>query len=164
MNLAVTEGKSGLHEETNNVMHRSVRNQATGWKGVRRRVSAKSVVLGVVWASVGGCSAGSAASGGSGSVPSATLIEEGAAVFAGAGRCAICHGAEGGGTPMGPNLRDDQWLNGDGSIESLVDVIDVGVPQPAQFPRAMLPRGGSQIDSGQVRAVAAYVLSFRNRT
>ena len=88
------------------------------------------------------------------------LAERGAAIYTGAGRCAVCHGALGLGTPMGPNLTDDEWLHGDGSIESIRSVIEAGVAQPKVFSRPMLPKGGTSLSDEDLRAVVSYVWSL----
>ncbi len=88
------------------------------------------------------------------------MIEAGAAVYADAGLCMTCHGAEGAGTPIGPPLNDTDWVHIDGSFESLVQVIDEGVMEPVDAPTPMLPRGGSGISDEDVEAVAAYVWSL----
>lgn len=87
----------------------------------------------------------------------AAMVEEGGEIFAGSGMCATCHGTDGEGTPIGPNLSDDEWLNIDGAYEAIVELVTNGVPEPQEHPTPMLPKGGSQITDEQVRAVAAYV-------
>lgn len=42
--------------------------------------------------------------------------------------CAACHGAEGGGNEVGPNLTDEYWLNG-GSIKNIFTTIKYGVQE-----------------------------------
>ncbi len=88
------------------------------------------------------------------------MVTEGASVFSGAGSCLACHGAGGAGSPIGPKLADNEWLNIDGEYESIVGLITTGVPAPKQFPAPMPPKGGSQISDEQVRQVAAYVYSI----
>jgi mono/diheme cytochrome c family protein len=94
--------------------------------------------------------------------PGATqdMVAEGQALFAGAGICYTCHGADAMGTPLGPNLTDQQWLNTDGSYEQIVEVIRTGVPQPQQYPGTMPPMGGARLTDEQVRALGAYVYSI----
>ncbi|NIP58831.1 MAG: DUF4168 domain-containing protein [Gemmatimonadetes bacterium] len=91
--------------------------------------------------------------------PSVTeeMIEVGRAVFTGQGACFSCHGPDGTGTPIGPDLTDARWLHIDGSYEAIVTLVNSGVPEPEEHPAPMLPRGGTGIDDEQVRAVAAYV-------
>jgi mono/diheme cytochrome c family protein len=85
------------------------------------------------------------------------MVRDGRKLFVGAGGCQTCHGADARGTAMAPNLRNDEWLNIDGSYESIVALVDRGVPEPKKHPAFMPPRGGSGIDDAQLRAVAAYV-------
>lgn len=85
------------------------------------------------------------------------MVEEGEQIFAGDGLCATCHGTDGTGTPMGPDLTDDEWFHIEGSYEEIVQLVIDGVQQPEQFPTPMVPRGGSDISDEQVRAVSAYV-------
>ena len=90
----------------------------------------------------------------------AEMIEAGRAVFSGPGACFSCHGPDGTGTPIGPNLTDETWLHVDGSFPAIVTLVESGVPEPREHPAPMLPRGGTGIDDEQVRAVAAYVWSL----
>lgn len=91
----------------------------------------------------------------------AGMIEAGAAIYAGAGLCAACHGADAGGT-VGPNLKDDEWVHGDGSYESIVRRILEGVAaDKSESGTPMPPRGSGSLSDDQVRAVAAYVWSLR---
>ncbi|MEX0842789.1 MAG: cytochrome c, partial [Gemmatimonadota bacterium] len=79
----------------------------------------------------------------------------------------ICHGPEGrGARGVGANLRDRVWWHSDGSYPALVRRIAEGVPRSEArniFSAAMPPRGGSDISDADLRAVAAYVWSFRTR-
>jgi len=87
----------------------------------------------------------------------AAMVAEGETIFGGAGICFTCHmeGALGG--PSAPNLTDEEWLNIDGSYESIVSNIMTGVSEPKEYPGLMLPKGGTTITDEQVQAVAAYV-------
>ena len=87
----------------------------------------------------------------------AAMVVEGEAVFTGAGICFTCHMAGGVGGPLAPNLTDDEWLNIEGSYESIVQNIMTGVLEPIEFPGLMPPKGGSPITDEQVEAAAAYV-------
>ncbi len=85
------------------------------------------------------------------------MIEEGRAVFRGAGLCGACHGRDGTGV-LGPSLADTLWLHSTGSYEEIVRQIVTGVPQSQARGGVMMPpRGGSTMSDAQVRAVAAYV-------
>ena len=92
----------------------------------------------------------------------AAMVAEGQGIFMGAGICFTCHMEGGVGGPLAPDLTDDQWLNIDGSYESIVQNIMTGVPEPKEYPGLMLPKGGSTITDEQVRAVAAYVWTLSN--
>ena len=56
------------------------------------------------------------------------------------GTCFTCHGNEGKGGQLAPDLTDEQWLNGDGSYGFIVNTVREGVPQPRQYPAPMPPR------------------------
>lgn len=71
--------------------------------------------------------------------------------------CAGCHGANGIGTPVGPNLTDGTWLWGDGSVQAITETIRYGVPKPKQHPGAMPPFGGVPLSDDDLAAVATYV-------
>lgn len=85
------------------------------------------------------------------------IVDEGQELFAGPAVCATCHGLTGEGSPLAPNLTDDEWLNIDGTYDAIIELINSGVPEPNEYPTPMLPKGGSEITDEQVRAVAAYV-------
>lgn len=91
-------------------------------------------------------------------------IEEGRTLYVGTGLCAACHGPTGGGIPnLGADLSDDEWLHGDGSIESIVERIMTGVTaDQSSSGTVMPPKGGSAMTDEQVRAVAEYVHSLSN--
>ena len=81
---------------------------------------------------------------------------DGAAVFAGKGGCASCHGDDASGTRMAPDLTDGEWLHGDGSYESIAALVRRGVPEPAEAPAPMPPFEGV-LDDEEIAAVARYV-------
>jgi mono/diheme cytochrome c family protein len=64
------------------------------------------------------------------------------------------------GTPLGPNLRDQNWLNSDGSFEGIVSTVRNGVLQPVQYPSAMPAMGGTQLSEDQIQQVSAYVYAI----
>ena len=91
----------------------------------------------------------------------AQMIETGAALYGGAGLCAVCHGANGEGS-IGPDLTDDEWVHSDGSYDDIVRQILEGVPaDKSKSGVPMPPKGGATLTDEQVRAVAAYVWSLR---
>jgi mono/diheme cytochrome c family protein len=71
--------------------------------------------------------------------------------------CSGCHGADGIGTPVGPNLASGTWLWSDGSLAAITNTIKNGVPEPKQHPGAMPPMGGVTLSNDQLAAVASYV-------
>jgi mono/diheme cytochrome c family protein len=106
--------------------------------------------------------AGAAAGGGAGSI-TATEVALGDSIFHGqtaGGTCFTCHGQDAKGTTLAPNLSDNQWIDGDGTYNYIVERVTTGVPQPKQYPAPMPPKGGANLSDAQVRAVAAYVYSL----
>jgi len=85
---------------------------------------------------------------------------DGRKIFTGKGLCATCHGPDGKGTPLAPNLTDTEWLNVDGTLAQVDSLIRVGVPKPKQHPAPMPPMGGARLSDEEVKAVAAYVVSL----
>ncbi len=82
-------------------------------------------------------------------------VARGAALYAGKGGCWDCHGGDAGGDPAigAPNLVDDVWLYGDGSIASIGRSVAYG--------RAgLMPAFIHRLTAIEVRAVAAYVASL----
>jgi mono/diheme cytochrome c family protein len=79
---------------------------------------------------------------------------------AGGGTCYACHGQDGKGSAVGPNLTDGEWLNTDGSLGGITKTVQTGVPTPKKAPAPMPPMGGASLTPDQVRAVAAYVHSL----
>ena len=74
-------------------------------------------------------------------------VPDGAAIYAGKGNCATCHGRTGTGT----------WLHIDGSADSIAALVRRGVPEPLEASVAMPPRGGARLSDLEVAAVARYV-------
>ena len=75
----------------------------------------------------------------------------------GGAACAGCHGAQGTGSPLGPDLTSKKWLWSDGSYAGIQKTIREGVAQPKEFRSAMPPMGGAQLTPEQLAALAAYV-------
>ncbi|HET7584895.1 MAG TPA: c-type cytochrome [Gemmatimonadaceae bacterium] len=91
------------------------------------------------------------------------MIAEGDSIFHGQlanGLCTTCHGQDAKGTQLAPDLTDNTWLNGDGSLGFIVNTVTNGVPTPKQHPGPMPPMGGSSFTQPQIQAVAAYVYSL----
>jgi mono/diheme cytochrome c family protein len=85
---------------------------------------------------------------------------DGRAIYEGKGNCASCHGRDGTGTRMGPDLTDGVWLHGDGSLAAIDSIIRNGVPEPVEAPIPMPPLGGAALTGDEVTAVAGYVHSL----
>jgi len=94
----------------------------------------------------------------------ADMVRSGRDLYTGMAQCSTCHGDDGRGTMLGPNLTDREWLNIDGSYDQIVGIITNGVAQPKQHPQPMPARGGSDMTVPQIRAVAAYVWTLTPRT
>ncbi len=73
------------------------------------------------------------------------------------GTCSGCHGADAGGTSVGPPLNNGVWVQSDGSLESITRIITVGVSHPRNYTGVMPPLGGAPLSTQEVAAVAAYV-------
>jgi len=74
--------------------------------------------------------------------------------------CAGCHGANGTGSPLGPDLSGRKWLWSDGSFAGILKSITEGVPNPKQYRSPMPPMGGAQLTPDQLKGLAAYVWSL----
>jgi glucose/arabinose dehydrogenase len=82
---------------------------------------------------------------------------------AGGGTCAACHGNAGEGTPQGPALTGKGSVWSDGSYAGIARIVWDGVPQPKHFTEPMAPKGGADLSSRDVSAVAAYVWALSHR-
>ncbi len=78
----------------------------------------------------------------------------------GGASCTGCHGENGKGSPVGPDLTSRKWLWSDGSYAGITKVITSGVMQPKQYRSPMPPMGGSRLTRDQVLALSAYVWSL----
>lgn len=91
------------------------------------------------------------------------MVAEGEVLYKSVGLCFACHGPTGGGVPgAGVDLTDDEWLHNDGSFEAILAQVLEGIgPTETKSGIIMLPRGGSQLNDEQLRAIASYVWSLR---
>ena len=87
-------------------------------------------------------------------------ITEGRILFNARATCSACHGANGKGGQLAPNLADDVWLNSDGSYAGIIEVIEAGVLEPKEYPGLMLPRGGIGLSDEEVSSLAAFIWSL----
>jgi cytochrome c oxidase cbb3-type subunit III len=79
-------------------------------------------------------------------------LQNGSTVFA--TNCIACHGTDGQGG-IGPNLTDNYWINGDGSFNKIVNVIQNGVPVKGMISWKPLLKEKDLID------VASHVYNLR---
>lgn len=95
------------------------------------------------------------------------IVAQGDSIFhgqVGGGTCFQCHGKDARGTPAAPNLADARWDNGDGSYQSILNIVQNGVPPHPEHGRGGMPAmGGVLLTPERVRSVAAYVYSLRRR-
>lgn len=68
-------------------------------------------------------------------------------------KCAVCHGNHGQGL-IGPNLTDDYWIHGNGSISSILSIANEGVADKG------MPTWRGVIDPELLEDVAVYVYSL----
>jgi mono/diheme cytochrome c family protein len=87
------------------------------------------------------------------------MVAQGKTVFE-TSTCWTCHGMDAAGGPLAPTLRDQTWLNADGSFESIMQIVREGVATPVEHPGAMPPMGGAQLTDDQIRQVSAYVYAI----
>lgn len=71
-----------------------------------------------------------------------------------AGTCFPCHGANGEGNAVGPNLTDKYWLHG-GSLGEVFKTINLGVPDKG------MQAWGKQFSPTDIRNLATFVLSLQ---
>ena len=88
------------------------------------------------------------------------MVAQGQQIFTSTGNCFTCHGADAKGTSLAPNLTDAEWINADGTLDQIANVIRTGVATPKQHPAPMPPMGGASLTPDQVTQVAAYVWSL----
>jgi cytochrome c oxidase cbb3-type subunit 3 len=70
-----------------------------------------------------------------------------------AAKCAACHGNNGQGL-IGPNLTDDYWIHGNGTISSILNIANQGVADKG------MPTWRGVIDPELLEDVAVYVYSL----
>lgn len=99
----------------------------------------------------------------SGAAPQGATAEDvtaGQQIFVGTGNCYTCHGPDGKGTQLAPNLTDAEWINVGGTFPEIQTVVKTGVATPKQHPAPMPAMGGAALSDDQVRQVSAYVWSL----
>ena len=66
--------------------------------------------------------------------------------------CATCHGMLGEGNAIGPNLTDNYWLHGNGSVKDIFNTIKNGVPTKGMTPYK------DQLGDKQIIQVSSYII------
>ena len=95
--------------------------------------------------------------------PASALVVRGEAVFHGPGNCYACHGSKGAGS-LAPSLADETWVHSKGTLEEITAQIIHGVPkEESKSGIVMPPKGGATLTDDDVKAVAAYVYSLRQK-
>ncbi len=79
------------------------------------------------------------------------------------GTCEGCHGVHAEGSPLAPPLVTQHWLWGNGSLSSIEQVVDNGVPQPKEYRDPMPPKGGAPLTPSEVDAVSAYIWALNHQ-
>lgn len=92
------------------------------------------------------------------------LVAQGKQAFA-TSVCVSCHGPTATGTPLAPDLTDDEhlWVQpGPNAVTETAALIKAGVPTPKDPSHVapMPPYGGIPLSDDQVNALAAYVVSL----
>jgi len=82
----------------------------------------------------------------------ASLAATGQEIFS--NLCIACHGMNGEGGAVGPNLTDEYWING-GGIQNVFKVIKYGVPAKGMV------SWKAQLSPSQIQATASYILSLQ---
>ncbi len=82
----------------------------------------------------------------------AALMEDARALYG--ERCAACHGDRGQGL-IGPNLTDEYWLNGKGSMMDIYEVVANGVPAKG------MPAWSKQLTAIELQKLVAFVGSVK---
>lgn len=81
--------------------------------------------------------------------------------------CVLCHGENGKGGDMAPDLTDSTWLHSKGDLEGIRLTIWFGVSKEQMKDKsheyAMDPGGGLDLDRDRLNAVAAYAWSLSHR-
>ena len=92
-----------------------------------------------------------------------SAIALGRAVYDGRGTCRSCHGDEGRGTARGPSLRHTIRVEGDTGFQALIVRVVHGSPGHDSLRADMPARQITHLNYPDIRAVAAYVWSLRER-
>ena len=72
-------------------------------------------------------------------------------------KCAVCHAPDGGGL-IGPNMTDNYWLHGKGTLNDMYNVIVDGVPEKGMI------AWGPLLTEDEIRAVTVYLKTLQGTT
>ncbi len=84
---------------------------------------------------------------------SADDLAAGKAIFTDPSKCVACHGVEGGGNAIGPNLTDDYWIYG-GNVKDLFKTIKYGAKNGMKSWK-------DDLSPKQIAQVASYIKTLR---
>ena len=68
--------------------------------------------------------------------------------------CSTCHGLLGEGNAIGPNLTDNYWLHGNGSVKDIFNTVKNGVPTKGMTPYK------DQLSDKQILQVSSYIIKI----
>lgn len=71
--------------------------------------------------------------------------------------CVACHAADGGGG-VGPNLTDNYWIHGDGTIRPIFTTVKHGVPEKGMI------AWKAQLSASQIHEVSSFVATLQGNT
>ncbi len=71
--------------------------------------------------------------------------------------CVACHAADGGGG-VGPNLTDNYWLHGDGTIKTVFTTVKHGVPEKGMI------AWKTQLSASEIHEVSSYLITLQGKT
>lgn len=74
-------------------------------------------------------------------------------------KCVACHLDDGGGNAIGPNLTDDYWINGDGTIAEVFKVLKYGGRE-----NSGMQSWDGELSAQKMQQVSSFVLSLRGST
>ncbi len=79
-------------------------------------------------------------------------VESGKKIFV--EKCAVCHGPEAGGQ-IGPNLTDSYWVQGNGTLTDIFQIVSEGVPEKG------MPPWKAMLKPDELQFVTAYAHSLK---
>lgn len=133
--------------------------KTAGEKADLRVAAIRQSSAGAAAGAAGAAGSASGTGGPGGSAPTATGFkqddatkEAGKKVYD--GRCAVCHAPDGGGL-IGPNMTDNYWIHGKGTLEDIYQTVVAGVPDKGMI------AWGPLLTDDEIRAVTVYMKSLQ---